>query len=40
VQNSLDGLRPWGYIQKPYQLADVESLLRNIQADEIGHATA
>jgi DNA-binding response OmpR family regulator len=40
VQNSLEGLRPWGYIQKPYQLADVERLLRNIQADEIGHATA
>ena len=40
VQNSLDGLRSWGYIQKPYQLADVERLLRNIQADEIGHATA
>jgi DNA-binding NtrC family response regulator len=40
VQNLLDGLRSWGYIQKPYQLDDVERLLRNIQADEIGHATA
>ena len=42
VQKLLDGLHSWGYIQKPYQLAEVERLLRNTEAEayEIGHATA
>jgi CheY-like chemotaxis protein/two-component sensor histidine kinase len=42
VQSSLDGLRSWGYIQKPYQLADLEKLLqrRASEALEIGDASA
>jgi PAS domain S-box-containing protein len=42
VQNSLDGLRSWGYIQKPYQLAELEKLLQKHSGEtqEIGHSAA
>jgi CheY-like chemotaxis protein len=33
VQNVLGGLRPWGYVQKPYNLAEIEKVLHKCFAE-------
>jgi DNA-binding NarL/FixJ family response regulator len=33
VRNSLDGLEPSGYVQKPYQLGELVNLLRDSSAE-------
>jgi PAS domain S-box-containing protein len=37
VQNSLQGLRPWGYIQKPYHVADLVKLLQDASDADGSH---
>ena len=39
VQNSLNGLRPDGYLQKPYQIAGVVTLLQESTRDGLTAST-